>query len=187
MYKRMREDCIVIRSAMLRAWAARHLPRTRKQLSALPRTAQAVHRSDCEAFGMVKTTGTQPRLARNVNLALRFLLELLALAALAYWGAHTGSGTAARTALAIGAPLCMAVAWGLFAAPRPAVQLAEPLRFAIGLAILCLTALALAAADHPALAVVFAAIIVINAALLLVWPQLRGDTIFQHGDTEFLV
>jgi hypothetical protein len=63
----------------------------------------------------------------------------------------------------------MAIVWGLVAAPRPVVRLAEPIRFGLGLGILCLTALALAAAGQPALAVAFAAIIVANAILLAVW------------------
>ena len=55
---------------------------------------------------------------KGANLALRFLLELCALVALAYWGFETGSGAIAKFALGIGAPLVAAVVWGAFVAPR---------------------------------------------------------------------
>lgn len=51
------------------------------------------------------------------NLTLAFLLELCALVALGYWGVWTGDGPVTKAALGIGAPLCAAVLWGLFAAP----------------------------------------------------------------------
>jgi hypothetical protein len=51
------------------------------------------------------------------NLALRFLLELCALAALAYWGFKTGESAVAKIGLGIGAPLLAAVLWGTFVAP----------------------------------------------------------------------
>ena len=117
------------------------------------------------------TTDTNQSPAQQINLAVRFLLELCALTALAYWGFRSGSGAGAKAALTIGTPLCMAVVWGLFVAPRSVVQLAEPIRFVLGLGILCLTAVALAASGHSALAIAFAVIIVANAALLAVWRQ----------------
>ena len=46
------------------------------------------------------------------SLALQFLLELAALAALGYWGSTSGDGTFAHVALAIAAPLLAAVVWG---------------------------------------------------------------------------
>jgi hypothetical protein len=51
------------------------------------------------------------------NLTLAFLLELCAMLALGYWGVRTGDGPVTKTALGIGAPLCAAIRWGLFAAP----------------------------------------------------------------------
>jgi len=51
-----------------------------------------------------------------INLAVRFILELAALAALAYWGwtQHTG---VLRYLLTIGLPVLGAVLWGVFAVP----------------------------------------------------------------------
>lgn len=52
-----------------------------------------------------------------VNLGVRFLLELAALAALAYWGwtQHTGIP---RYLLSIGLPFLAATLWGTFRAPE---------------------------------------------------------------------
>jgi hypothetical protein len=52
------------------------------------------------------------------NLALRFVLELAALAALAYWGAVTPDNTVLKVVLAVGAPLLAALVWGAFVSPK---------------------------------------------------------------------
>jgi hypothetical protein len=57
-------------------------------------------------------------LIKSVNLALRFLLELCALAALAYWGFQLGKGLIAKIGLGIGAPLLAAVVWATLVAPQ---------------------------------------------------------------------
>lgn len=51
-----------------------------------------------------------------INLALRFILELVALFALGYWGWTQHSGVA-RLLWAIGLPLVAAVLWGTFRVP----------------------------------------------------------------------
>jgi len=52
-----------------------------------------------------------------INLALRFILELVALYAIGYWGwtQHEGG---MRFLLALGLPLLAAVLWGTFAVPN---------------------------------------------------------------------
>lgn len=56
-------------------------------------------------------------MAQNpLNLAVRFLLELVALVAIGFWGWSWGNG-ALRYLLAIGGPLLAAVVWGVFAVP----------------------------------------------------------------------
>ncbi len=51
-----------------------------------------------------------------INLAVRFLLELAALAALAVWGWKQGEAVW-RTPLAVGIPVLFAIIWGTFAVP----------------------------------------------------------------------
>jgi hypothetical protein len=108
---------------------------------------------------------------KSINLGLRFVLELCGLAALAYWGYETGDSTSARIALAILAPLAMIVVWGASVAPRSRVAVPKPAKAILGLAILLLTALALADAGKPALASSFGIVATINAALMSLWDQ----------------
>jgi hypothetical protein len=102
---------------------------------------------------------------RWANLALAFLLELCALAALGYWGVSVGGGLVTKTALGLGTPLVAAILWGLFAAPRAPVSV--PLvGLGVKLIVFGSAAAALYATGHRALAIVFAAIVVANGALM---------------------
>jgi hypothetical protein len=99
------------------------------------------------------------------NLALAFLLELCALAALGYWGVWVGSGPVTKTALGIGAPLFAAILWGVFAAPRAPVSV--PL---VGLVVKVIVfgsaVAALYTTDHRGLAIAFAVIVLVNSLLV---------------------
>jgi Protein of unknown function (DUF2568) len=107
---------------------------------------------------------------RGANLALKFLLELAAFAAFAYWGATTGDG-ALSVVLAVAAPALFIVLWGRFAAPRSDHRLVARSRIPFELGVFALAALALVLAGQPVLAAVFAVVVVVNAALLTVFDQ----------------
>ena len=96
-------------------------------------------------------------------LAVAFLSELAALAALAQWGWESGSG-ATRLLLAVGAPLLAAVLWGLFAAPRSMLDV-PVLAVATKLLVFGSAVAALAATGHPRLALVLAAAAAAGALL----------------------
>lgn len=74
-----------------------------------------------------------------LNLALRFILEILALVAIGYWGWTTNSGVL-RYLLAFGAPLLAAILWGTFRVPgdasggEPIVAVPGPVRLLLELA-----------------------------------------------------
>ena len=104
------------------------------------------------------------------NLALKFLLELAAIAAFAYWGASTGDSVVS-VLLAVAAPAVAVVLWGTFAAPKATRRLADAARVPFELAVFALAAAALAAAGNAALALAFAALVVVNAALLTTFRQ----------------
>lgn len=53
-----------------------------------------------------------------INLAVRLLLEICALIAVGYWGFKTGSGWLLKILFGIGAPILIAVLWGMFGAPK---------------------------------------------------------------------
>jgi hypothetical protein len=99
------------------------------------------------------------------NLAMAFLVELCALAALGYWGVWVGGGPLTKTALGIGAPLFAAILWGLFAAPRAPVSV--PL---VGLVVKVIVfgsaVAALYTTDHRGLAMAFAVIVLLNSLLV---------------------
>jgi hypothetical protein len=67
------------------------------------------------------------------NLALRFVLELCALAALGYWGWQAGGSTAPSVALAVAAPLAAAVLWGCFVAPKRRFEVSEAVKLGVEL------------------------------------------------------
>jgi hypothetical protein len=110
---------------------------------------------------------------RSANLAVKFILELVALGAFAYWGATVTSGVWA-VVLAIATPLATGILWGRFAAPRAPRRLALRLRVPFELAVFALAALAgLTASTAAALA--FALLVIVNSLLLTVFGQWETD------------
>ncbi|MEX0763362.1 MAG: YrdB family protein [Dehalococcoidia bacterium] len=108
---------------------------------------------------------------KSANLALRFLLELGALAALAYWGFTALDEIASSIVLGLGAPISAALIWGTFASPAAPKRLAGPMRLLLELAIFGLAALALAAAGQPAVAIIFGLIAAFNSLFLYLLDQ----------------
>jgi hypothetical protein len=108
---------------------------------------------------------------RGINLAVRFLLELCVLMAVGYWGFKIGSGWPLKVLLGFGAPVLIAVLWGMFGAPKSAHQL-QGLVF-IGLEIIVFGSgvVALFLTKNSSLAWTFAAILILNKILLLIWRQ----------------
>jgi hypothetical protein len=108
------------------------------------------------------------------NLALRFVVELVGVGALAYWGSQATDGPAALV-LAVGAPLAMVVVWAIVVAPKARNPLTQPQRDLIGTGLLLGSAAALLAAGEATVAFAFAAIVVVNWILLVVHgPEARA-------------
>jgi hypothetical protein len=107
---------------------------------------------------------------RSLNLLAKFLLELVAVAAFAYWGGTVGSG-AVSVVVALGAPITACVLWGAFAAPRASHRLSMSARVPFELGVFALATVALAEATTTTAALVFAAAVVINAVLLTALGQ----------------
>ena len=101
------------------------------------------------------------------NLALRFLLELCALAALGYWGFQTGQSLSVKIGLAIGVPLLAAVVWGTFISPRATVRMPTWVWLVLQAAVFGCAAAGLAATGQRTLAGVFVLAVAINSLLLL--------------------
>lgn len=99
-------------------------------------------------------------------LAIRFLLELSALAALGYWGFRTGGGLPVKLLLGTLAPLTAAVVWGAFIAPKAAFPVAVPIRILLEAAVFGSAAAALYASGHARLALVFVIVVIVDSALV---------------------
>jgi hypothetical protein len=112
---------------------------------------------------VITSSCSEESMSQNpINLALRFILELAALFAFAYWGLTTHSG-AARYLWAIGLPLAVAVAWGNLRVPNDPDKAPVPVP---GLVRLALEALvfggatwAFYAAGKPSWALVFGIVV----------------------------
>lgn len=99
-----------------------------------------------------------PRPLHLANEALAFLIELAALAGLCLWGFQ-------HLALGIGAPIALIVVWALFCAPKAWVTLPTIPLMVLRTALLLGTAVALFASGWQLAAIVFAVVILINAAI----------------------
>ena len=104
-----------------------------------------------------------------VNLTVRFLLELCALAALAWWGITTGPNAVAKIGLGIGAPLLGAVLWGAFVPPNARVTAPWTVRLAVELAVFAAAVTALFAIDRPGLALALGSVYAVNRVMVDVW------------------
>jgi hypothetical protein len=107
---------------------------------------------------------------RAANLGLKFLLELAAFAAFAYWGANVADG-ALSLVLAIVAPVVAIALWGRLAAPRSPRRLPAARRIPFELAVFALAVAGLLWVGVTAAAIVLAALVTANSILLTAFRQ----------------
>lgn len=107
---------------------------------------------------------------RMANLALTFLLELACFVGLAYAGAVVGSGPWAFV-LAVALPAAAIAVWARWNAPRSAHRLPTRLRVPVELGVLVTAAVGLLVAGAATWAVIYLALVAVNAALLTVLRQ----------------
>lgn len=104
---------------------------------------------------------------QSVLLLVLFLVELGALAAFGYWGFHIDKGLLVNIVAGIGAPLAVAILWGLFIAPKASIPVTPPLRAALQIIVFTLAAAALYTAGQKQPAAVFLVIAWVDWALVL--------------------
>jgi hypothetical protein len=95
-----------------------------------------------------------------IVLGLRFVCEMAALAAVAYWGQQAAGGVAGIVLAAI-AVAVVVVVWGVFLAPRRRLEAGLPARLAIELAVWVAASSALWS-GQPTLAVVLFVVAVVT-------------------------
>jgi uncharacterized protein DUF2568 len=110
---------------------------------------------------------------KAANLGLKFLLELAAIAAFAYWGA-SHSPVILAVSLAIVIPAAFVTAWGIWAAPRSPRRLRRPARVVFELGCFALAAVALIAAGAAVVGIAYAVVAAVNAVLLAAFGQLEA-------------
>ncbi|MFK0047234.1 DUF2568 domain-containing protein [Streptomyces sp. NPDC090741] len=94
-----------------------------------------------------------------VNEGLAFVLEVVALGILAWWG------STAALWLAVAAPLAAAVLWGAFAAPKARFAVPLAAQLAVKALVFGAAALALLALGQRAVGLWFAGTVLVNTAL----------------------
>ncbi|KQV24046.1 MULTISPECIES: YrdB family protein [unclassified Kitasatospora] len=99
------------------------------------------------------------------NEGLAFVLEVAALAVLAWWGWQFPDSTVLRLLLAVAAPVAAAVLWGLFAAPKARIPVPLPGVLAVKALVFGAAVAALYGVGRPGWAVVFAGVAVVNTTL----------------------
>ena len=105
-------------------------------------------------------------------LAIRFIVELLGIAAVAYWGWQTGPDGVGRILLGVGAAVAFILVWAFVIAPKADNPLSQQARDIIGTGLLLVAAAGLAAAGRPTLAVVFATVVVFDwLAIAVIAPD----------------
>ena len=113
---------------------------------------------------------------KNLNLALRFALELCALGSLAYWGVRSGRGPALSIGLGVGLPVLAALFWGGFVSPKARFGGSRGLRLLLGLLVFSSAAVALVSVGHELLGILYGAATILNTALTYAWGPQPGET-----------
>lgn len=60
---------------------------------------------------------------KAINLTIRFILELVILFAVSYWGFHFGSNLIIQFVLGVGFPLIVSIIWGMIISPKATIKL----------------------------------------------------------------
>jgi hypothetical protein len=107
----------------------------------------------------------------DLNLPVRFLLEVAALAALSVFGWRAAEPFLLRLALAAVLPVAAAAVWGTYVAPRATRRLPDPARFGVELLVFGPAVAALVATGLPLLGALLGVAYLVNVFLMYLWDQ----------------
>ncbi|WP_462408718.1 YrdB family protein [Neobacillus sp. Marseille-QA0830] len=108
---------------------------------------------------------------KAINLGVRFLLEILVLVILGYWGFHVSQGTVTKLLLGIGTPVLAAIVWGMFGAPKASYSLSGFPFLLLEIVIFGLPVVALYVIGKDTWAWVYGIIALVNLVLMKLWNQ----------------
>jgi hypothetical protein len=105
----------------------------------------------------------------TINLGVRLLVELTGVVAVAAWGLHASPEPLVAALSGAGAAAALIVTWALIVAPNARNRMPQSRRDLVGTGLLLVAAAALSVAGQPAVALVFAGLVVVNQVLLIVF------------------
>ncbi|OAB38614.1 hypothetical protein PMSD_06250 [Paenibacillus macquariensis subsp. defensor] len=108
---------------------------------------------------------------RAFNLALRFILELVILFSLGYWGFHFDSGIIVQIAIGLGLPLIAAIIWGKIISPKAPIRLPLIWVLIIELIIFGTAYLCLISSGFKVFAMIFGLVAIANRYIIIKWKQ----------------
>ncbi|MCJ8010824.1 YrdB family protein [Paenibacillus sp. KQZ6P-2] len=106
-----------------------------------------------------------------LNLLLRFILELVLLSSLCYFGFHVQTGLLMQFVLGLGLPVLAAFVWGLFVSPKASIKVPLPVVLFIEAVLFAAAVVCLISSGFTTFAVIFALLSVINRIVILMWKQ----------------
>jgi Protein of unknown function (DUF2568) len=115
-------------------------------------------------------------MVKNLNLAVRFVLELVALGALAYWGVRKGSALSLKIALGLGLPVLAALFWASFVSPRARFGGSRGMRLSLGLIVFLLASAAWVSLGKVLVGLMYSAITILNTVLTYAFGPQPGET-----------
>ncbi|HET7578126.1 MAG TPA: YrdB family protein [Bacillales bacterium] len=103
---------------------------------------------------------------KEINLGLRFILELALLFSLGYWGFHVAQGILAEMGLGLGIPFAAAIIWGLFLSPRASVNISASGRLGLEMALFGFAVITLHSIGFTVVSIVFGMAFILNRYFL---------------------
>lgn len=108
---------------------------------------------------------------KNINIGLRFILELCLVAALSFSGFHLTSHAFLKWLFAVIMPLGAALVWGMLIAPKAAHLLDQPQRLVVEFLLFGTAAALLFTTGHKTAGILLAGSVLLNEVLLIIWKQ----------------
>ncbi|MFV2064996.1 MAG: YrdB family protein [Chloroflexota bacterium] len=113
------------------------------------------------------------RSMRQMNLAFRFILELVVLVALLSWGFNSSDQLHVQLILGLGAAAMGMALWATFVSPKAPRRLEDPTRVALEVVVFGSGVLAFVASGRLILGLLLAVSAAISLLLMFAWDQ-RG-------------
>ncbi|MGW6437042.1 YrdB family protein [Peribacillus butanolivorans] len=106
-----------------------------------------------------------------VNLSVRFLLEIFALAVYGYWGFKVGNTSIMKVFFSIVIPIGIAIFWGAFGSPKASIQLSAQLHLLLEALIFLVPAGLLLSLKNVKLAWFYGFTVIVNRIFMMLLDQ----------------